>query len=425
MDMTGQMPRKIFWGWYVVAGAFITIGINYGARYSFGIFLKPMCEDLGWSRSVVSFAMSLAILFYGIGSILSGRLLDRFAPRWLIMAGGALAACGFVLTTFISAPLQLYIVFGVIYGFGASFFGIATCLSSVGKWFVQKRGVAIGITSIGIGVGTMILAPLAGAIVKHFDWKTGFLVLGITIVALCTAVSLFLMGRTYPEKYGLLPDGAARPPGKAEAPPVAAKLSYGRIARLLLKDSRFWIIVLCFGAITTVQMTVFVHQMAYAEGYGIDPVVAASLLGIIGIASIGGRFFFGWLSDRLDDAKHAACIGFGCMAVAMFILLFFHSVECFYLYAGVFGFGYGCLNPMMAILTVDRFGRDIYGTAYGLLIFFTVGIGGSLGPIFGGFVYDVTGSYTRAWQIELAVVIFVTVLIQFLKPARDAAGTPK
>jgi MFS family permease len=88
----------------------------------------------------------------------------------------------------------------------------------------------------------------------------------------------------------------------------------------------------------------------------------------------------------------------------------------------VFGFGYGCLNPMMAILTVDRFGRDIYGTAYGLLIFFTVGIGGSLGPIFGGFVYDVTGSYTRVWQIELAVIIFVTVLIQFLKPARAGAA---
>ena len=91
MDMTGQTPRKIFWGWYVVAGAFITIGINYGARYCFGVFLKPMCEELGWSRSVVSFAASLVFLVYGTGGILSGHLLDRFAPRWLITAGATIA----------------------------------------------------------------------------------------------------------------------------------------------------------------------------------------------------------------------------------------------------------------------------------------------------------------------------------------------
>jgi MFS family permease len=425
MDAAGQARRRLFWGWSVVEGAFITIGLNYGDRYSFGVFLKPMCDDLGWSRSVVSFALSLAILFYGIGSILSGRLLDRFAPRWIITAGAALAAAGFVLTPYISTPLQLYIVFGVIYGLGASFFGIAACLSSVGKWFVRKRGVAIGITSIGIGVGTMLLTPLAGAIVKYFDWKTGFVVLGAVIFLLCTAVAQFLMGRTYPEKYGLLPDGAAKPPERADAPPDEAKPSYGQTVRLLLKDSRFWIIVVSFGGAGTAQMTVFVHQIAYAEEYGIDPVAAAALIGIIGIGSIAGRFFFGWLSDRLSDAKHSAGIGFSCMAAAMVILLLFHSLEFFYLFACLFGFGYGCLNPVMAILVMDRFGRNVSGTAYGLIAFFVVGIGGSLGPIFGGFMYDVTGSYTRAWQISLAVLVFVAALVEFLKPARDAAAVPK
>jgi len=422
IKVENQAPRKIFWGWYVVAGAFITIGINYGARYSFGVFLKPMCEDLGWSRSVVSLALSLAILFYGIGSVLSGRLLDRFAPRWIITAGAAMAALGFFLTPFISTPLQLYLVFGVIYGLGASFFGIATCLSSVGKWFIRKRGVAIGITSIGIGVGTMILTPLAGAIVKYFGWKAGFFFLGTAILVLCTVVSQLLMGRTNPEDYGQLPDGAARPPGRAEEPPAAPKPSYGQIARLLLKDSRFWIIVVSFGGAGMAQMTVFVHQIAYAEEYGVDRIVAASLIGIIGIASIAGRFFFGWLSDRLSDAKHSAGIGFACMAVAMVTLLFFHSLEFFYLFACLFGFGYGCLNPVMAILVVDRYGRNISGTVYGLIAFFVVGIGGSLGPIFGGVVYDLTGSYTYAWQIGAAGLFFVALLIEFLKPARTEAA---
>ncbi len=425
MDVEGRAPRKIFWGWYVVVGAFITIGVNYGARYSFGVFLKPMCEDLGWSRSVVSFAASLAILSYGTGSILSGRLLDRFAPRWIITAGCALAAFGFILTPFITTPFQLYLVYGVLYGLGASFMGATVGISSVGKWFNRKRGVAIGIATMGIGVGTMVLTLLAGIVVKFFDWKTGFVVLGILIFVLCTIVSQFFMGKTHPEEYGLLPDGATAPPGKPERLPDRTTPSYRETSGLLLKDSRFWMLAVCFGFAIMTHMTVFIHQVAYAESYGIDRVVAASSLGIIGIASIVGRFFFGWLSDRLDDPKHSACLGFACMAAAVTILMLLHSIEYFYLYACLFGFGYGSLSAMIPILTVDRFGRRISGTAFGLITFFTTGLGGSLGPVAGGLVYDLTGSYTHAWQINLAGLIFVTALIQFLKPARDREAVQK
>jgi sugar phosphate permease len=411
-------PRKMFWGWYVVAGAFITIGINYGARYCFGVFLKPMCEDLGWSRSVVSFAMSLAALCYGIGGILSGRLLDHFAPRWIIAAGSAIAAFALILTPFISTPLQLYIVYGVIYGMGESFFGAAVCMTSVGKWFIQKRGVAIGITSTGIGVGTMLLTPLAGVIVKYFDWKTGFILLGIVVFVLCTVLSQLFLGRTRPEDYGLFPDGATTPPGNVAQPSDARPPSYGQTARFLIKDSRFWIINVCFGFPTMAFMTVFAHQVAYAEGFGIDRIAASSSIGIIAVMSIAGRFFFGWLSDRIGDAKHSACLGFTCMCVGMIILLLFHSIGFFYLFACLFGFGYGSLSTMIAFLTVDRFGREISGTAYGLISFFAVGLGGSFGPILGGIIYDTTGSYTFAWQVNLAGLVLVMALIQFLKPAQ-------
>jgi sugar phosphate permease len=419
MEEERLAPRKLFWGWCVVAGAFITIGINYGTRYCFGVFLKPMCEDLGWSRSVVSFAMSLATLFYGIGGIFAGSLLDRFAPRWIIAAGSAFAALGLVLTPFISTPLQLFIVYGVIYGIGSSFYGSTVTVSSVGKWFIRKRGVAIGITSSGIGVGTLLLTPLAGVIVTYFDWKTGFIVLAIVVFVLCTALSQLLMGRTRPEDYGLLPDGATTPPVHLEPPPDVRKSSYWQTARFLLKDSRFWMINVCFGFATMTFMTVFAHQVAYAEEYGIDRIAAASSIGIIGIMSIAGRFFFGWLSDRVSDAKHTTCLGVACMSVAMIILLLFHSIEFFYLYAFLFGFGYGSLSPMIIILTVDRFGRDISGTAYGLIAFFVMGLGGSFGPILGGIIYDATGSYTFAWQINLVCLILVMVLIQFLKPAHS------
>lgn len=417
--MGKQAPRKIFWGWFIVAGAFIILCMNYGTRYCFGVFLKPMCEELGWSRSVVSFAMSLYLLFYGIGGILGGRLLDRFAPRWIIAAGSAVAAFALILTPFITTPLELYVVYGVMYGIGASFFGNVVCASSVGKWFIQKRGIAIGTMLIGISVGTMLLTPLAGVIVKYFDWKTGFIVLGIATFVICTVLSQFFMGRTRPEDYDLLPDGARKPPTHLERPPDVRKASYWQTTRFLLKDSRFWIINVCFGFATMVIFSVFVHQVPYAEEYGIGRIAAASSLGIIAIVSIAGRFFFGWLSDRIGDTKHSACLGFACMSVAMIILLFFHSIEFFYLYVCLFGFGYGSITTMLNILTVDRFGRDISGTVLGLISFYAVGLGGSLGPICGGIIYDTTGSYTLAWQINLAILILVTVLIQFLKPAHS------
>jgi len=422
VDVDRQAPRKIFWGWYVVAGAFITVAINYGARYSFGVFLKPMCEDLGWSRSVVSFAMSLYFFFYGVGGVIAGRLLDLFAPRWIIAAGSLVTAGGFFLTPFVSTPPQLYLVYGVLCGISSSFFGSVVCISSVGKWFIRKRGLAIGITSMGIGFGTMLLTPLAGAIVKYFNWQTAFFVLAGAIFVVCTGLSQYFMGKRRPEDYGLFPDGVAMM-RQWEPPDDTRKSSYWETARLLMKDSRFWIINICFGFATMSVMTVFAHQVSYVEEYGFDRIVAASTLGALAVASIAGRVFFGWLSDRFGDPRHAACLGFACMTAAMTILLFFHSLEFFYLYACLFGFGYGSLTAMYAILNINRFGMEIAGTAIGLTNFFGTGLGGCLGPIFGGIIYDTTGSYTLAWQVNLTLLVGVTVLVEFLKPAlaREAA----
>jgi MFS transporter, OFA family, oxalate/formate antiporter len=415
MDAKKRASRKIFWGWYVVAGAFIVLGVNYGARFCFGVFLKPMCEDLGWSRFVVSVAASLAVLFYGIGSIFSGRLLDRFAPRWIITTGAVSAALGFILARFVSTPLQFYLAYGILFGLGSSCLGVVVCNSSVGKWFLLKRGIAIAISTNGIGIGILILTPLAGIIVKIFDWQTGFTVLGVAVLVLCVAVSQLLMRRTYPEDYGLLPDGDTTMPTEAVPSPDGRKLSFRQATRLLLRDSRFWIIASCFNLAFTVEMCVFVHQIAYAEQHGIDPVAAASAMGIISVTSIASRFFYGWLSDRIGDPKFTACLGFAITAVGIGILLFAKTVGIFYLFALVYGFGWGSNGVMIAILTADRFGREVLGTAYGLVTFFAAGLGGSIGPILGGLIYDIFGSYFYAWLMNFGMMIFVTFLILLLK----------
>ena len=172
--MMDKRGRGIFWGWYVVFGALFIMAVNYGTRFIFGVFVAPMAEDLHWSRSAVSAGMSFLVLFYGIGGIFTGRLVDRIAPRWTITCGACLMAAGLFSTTLVREPWQFYVTYGLLGGTGAACFGVVVCNSSVGKWFVRRRGLALGTSSVGLGVGTMLLAPLAGFIVKNWGWRAGF-----------------------------------------------------------------------------------------------------------------------------------------------------------------------------------------------------------------------------------------------------------
>ncbi len=409
---------KFYWGWYVVAGAFFILGVGYGARYCLGVFVKPMSIEQGWPVSVVSIAASIMIFFYGVGSIFSGRLLDHVAPKWIITLGAILFGSGFILAPLLTQPWQLYIVYGVLCGLGSSCMGAVVCGATVSKWFVRKRGKVIGIASIGIGLGTMLLAPLAGYIVKVYSWQAGFVLLGVIIIIVGVAVAQISMGRTRPEDYGMLPDNDISPNDPGDLSEEAAA-PFNISALSILRDSRFWVMTACYSLAVMVWASISVHQVAYALDQGIDGIVAASAVGLIGITSIAGRYFFGVLSDRAPDAKYLAALGFGVMSLAMLVLLLTRSAEFFYLYAVLFGFGYGSMAPLMPFLMADRFGRHILGSAYGLMIFFTAGLGGSLGPVLAGYIYDRFGSYAYAWQINIVALVLVAMFILRLKP-RDA-----
>lgn len=409
----------MFWGWYVMLGAFLILGVSYGARYCLGIFVKPMSEDYGWSRTVISSAASIMIFIYGIGGIFSGRLLDHTAPRWILTAGAVLIAAGFILVAFVKQPWQFFLAYGLLCGLGSACFGAVVCSTTISKWFVRKRGFAIGLASIGTGLGTMLLVPLTGEIVIRWGWQAGFIFLGVLTLVIGLAASQIFMGKTKPEDYGLLPDGDQERPGGADPAPddVPGKLSL----KPLLADNRFWYLTVSYGLAVMVWASVSVHQVAYALDRGIDALSAATAVGFIGVASIAGRFFFGSISDRVKDAKYLAAWGFITMASALTVLLFAETEGLLYLYAILFGFGYGAMAPLMPFLLADRFGRHIMGSAYGLMIFFTAGIGGGIGPFLGGVVYDLAGSYDYAWGINILALVFVAFLILKVK-AREKAS---
>lgn len=409
-------PEKgIYWGWFVVAGSFLILAMNYGSRYCFGVFIKPMFEEYGWSMALLSLGASLNLFMYAAGGILSGRLLDRLAPRWIMTIGAVLTGTGFVLTGFLRSPLELYLYYGILCGLGSAGIGVVVSSSSVGKWFEKKKGLAVGVTTMGIGFGTLVLTSLAGYMVGHFGWRTGFVLLGGLIVLIGVTLSQVLMGKRTPEDHGWLPDGiplamdAGNPP--VESPPRENRFFSQRAFRTV----PFWVMVLCFSIAVMAEMTAFVHQVSYGENLGIDRIIAASSIGLIGMASIFGRFFFGWFSDRLKDPKYSASLGFLIMALGIFLLIRVEGASDLLVYAAVFGFGYGSLAPMMPILLYDRFGRRILGSTYGFLTFFVVGFGGGIGPFLGGWLFDRFGTYVYGWTVNLVLLFGAAVLMLFLK----------
>ena len=406
-----EKNQQIFWGWFIVMGAFFVMSINYGARYCFGVFLKPMADEFSWSRSTISLAATINMLVYSFGAVFVGRMLDRIAPRWIITVGAAIAACGYILASLVSTPLGFYITYGLMVGLGSTGMGVVVCTSSVGKWFIKKRGLAIGITSMGISFGTISLTPLAGYVVNFFDWNIGLLALGVIIFMIGLIVSQTLMRKTHPEAYGLLPDG-----DKIAIPhqtPITQ--SVHRISTLtILKDSRFWTLAVCQGLAVMLVMSVFMHQVAYATDNGIGKLAAATSLAAVSLTGFIGQFLFGLLSDRLKDPKYALFLGISVMLTGMILLINARSVRDLYIYALIYGFGYGSMAPVAPIIIAHRFGRYVMGSIYGLLTFF-IGIGGSIGPILGGLIYDHFGSYRHLWVTNIIVLGVVAIAILTLK----------
>ena len=413
-----EKNQKIFWGWYIVGGAFLVMAINYGARSCFGVFLKPMSAEFGLSRSVISMAAAINMLVYSFCAIFVGRMLDRIAPRWIITAGALIAAVGYIMTGFVNTPFGLYISYGVMVGLGSAGMGVVACSSSVGKWFITKRGLALGIASMGISLGTVLLTPLAGYIVVMFNWRFGLMALSFIMLFVGVFVSQTLMRKTHPEAYGLLPDGdQISVTSQSMSPPAVHKIS----SMTLFRDSRFWTLAVCQGLAVMISMAVFVHQVAFATDNGISKMAAASSLAAISLTGFMGQFFFGWITDRIRDPKYGSFIGVSFMLAGSIILLNVESILQLYMAALVYGFGYGSLAPMLPLLIADRFGRHVMGSIYGLLTFF-VGTGGAIGPVLGGVIYDKFGSYHYLWLINIIVLSVIAIAFLTLKKGKQYAA---
>src|SRR5580765_7355220 len=283
-------PPGIFHGWFVVAGAFAVTFVGFGCAYTFSAFLESLQRDFGASRGSVSLVFSLAgFLYFGLG-IVSGPLADRFGSRRLAVIGMLLAGLGLVAASAARSLFEVYAAYGLGVGLGVGC-AYVPAVGAVQRWFVRRRGLASGLAVSGIGVGTLVMPPLASLLIAALGWRGAYLALG-TLAAIAGA-GMALLIENDPRERGLGPDGDPPHPAGEAAGTAGASL------REAVRSRRFVglyaaCLVCSFGLFVP-----FVHLVPYALDHGVDPSWAVLLLSVVGVGSTGGRFFLGGLADRM------------------------------------------------------------------------------------------------------------------------------
>lgn len=409
-DWRARLP--FFYGWLIVGGSLLALGLTYSVMYSFSVFYVALLEEFGWGRGEAAGVYSVFMILTGIGALGAGALADRFGPGRVIACGAILLAGGLLICSRVTELWHLYLAFGVLAGLGVSAAGWTPCVIVISRWFSVRLGFALGIASGGIGVGIMVVVPLVQLLISSFGWRAAYVSLaGIVLFGLLPVSLLLLRGR--PEDLGQTVDGGAvvsadtKAGGRARANREMVVVDAEWAGRkwtvgMAVKTTRCWLLaaVKLLGGIAT-QM-VFVHQVVYLVEGGYDRMLAASVVGLIGLLSVGAKVFWGWAADTIGR-ETTYTLGCAAMVLAVGLLGLTRVIPLpamLYLYAVIFAIGYAVSAPLWPVVTADLFAGRNFGAIYGFITLFS-GFGNAVGAWLGGFVYDLTGSYAIAFGVAV------------------------
>lgn len=373
----------VFYGWFVVAAAFAVTLVGFGSAYTFSAFVAPLQSEFAASRGSVSLVFSLAgFLYFGLG-VLSGPLADRWGARSLAVAGMVLIGLGLALAGMARTLTEVYIAYGLGVGLGVGL-SYVPVLGTVQRWFIRRRGFASGIAVSGIGVGTLVMPPLAAVLIESFGWRGAYFTLGGLAVLIGVGMSLLLVHQ--PQDRGVGPDGDPMQTVSHTGPPAGfAVVEAVRSPRFI---GLYIACLLCsFGVFVP-----FAHLVPYAMDHGIKPTDAVYLLAVIGLGSTAGRFLLGGLADRLGRRVSLLAMFIG-MALAMLIWLIARDLWLLVIFALAYGIFYGGWVAMLPAIVMDDFGGRNVGSLIGIL-YTSVAFGTLVGPTAAGYAFDLNRSYT-------------------------------
>jgi MFS family permease len=403
---------RLFYGWIVVAGAFLVLFMAYGTQYAFGVFFAALVDEFGWSRASLSGVFSLYAFTYAAFALVSGRLTDRWGPRAVIAVGGVLLGLGLIAMSGVTALWQPYVCYGLVAALGMST-AYVPCNATVAKWFTRRRGLAIGLASAGGSLGTFALPPVAHFVVSRLGWRWAYVAFGAAILLALNALAILM--RRDPETMGLAPDGDPRPAGATGLGARPADWTTGRAVR----TRTFWLLFAVFGATWIPVFVPLVHLVPMARGLGVSPLLAATLVSALGGAALVGRLLMGGASDRIGR-RPALAIALLMQAGAFVGFALARDLPALYAASLVFGFSYGAGSTLFPAAVADFFGREQAASLAGLLF----GMAGSMaawGPLAAGFIYDRAGDYHLAWWLGAGFNLLALGLLVFARPPAPAA----
>ena len=412
--MTDNAPGEIFYGWWVVAAAFLNLFFVVGIIfYGFPVFYAPFVESLGFTRAQVTQGFFLGFLIVGLPSgLLAGAVIDRIGARWLIVAGTAFVGISVLLMARMTKLWQ-YEALCVLEVLGYVFAGPIANQVLVSRWFRARRGRAMGIAYLGLGSGGAVAPLLINYLIRTYGWRNALEIIAITLMAVMFPIGIWVT-RSTPEEISLLPDG------EASNPTSTATVTGRRVAEAA-KTRNFWLILLgstlAIGAIGAVIQ----HFILFLKDQGYSATVASRFSTGLLAASLAGRVLVGYAVDRVSK-KNAMALFYFFIGASVLLLGMAKQPVAAWTFAIIFGFSMGADYMLVPLVTAESFGTGSLGKLLALII-----MGYSLGqwgmPWVVGKIFDARHSYDLAWKLVAAAGMLGGLAIYAVSPRREKAAS--
>ncbi len=414
----GRPP--IFYGYWLVGAAFIGQMVSAGMQsYIFGAFLKPMADDLDWTRAEFTLARTVGMVVTALIGLYIGGAVDRRGGRLLMQVGIVVLAVALFACSYVTELWQWIVLNGVILSIGAAMIGNLVVNVTLAKWFVEKRGRAVGFAAMGVSFAGITIAPLCTLLIDEFGWPAAWRILAAGSLVLILPIS-FLMRRA-PEDYGLHPDGKTEAQVAAGGGARAAADYASSFTRAeAIRTPAFYLVVFAFGLGVLSVATIVVQTIPYMTDAGYSARTAALMVTLPSIPSFALKPVWGYLIDR-TDVQRLSVIGFIIAAISLTVIVF--SVRAGFtpgVFIGFFflGCGWGGYIPLQEVVWAAFFGRRYLGAVRSAALPITLAIG-AVSPLLTSLYYDVVGNYDGAF-LGIAVCALIAVVLMLLakKPVR-------
>ena len=412
-----------FYGWVLVAVAFVTMAVGVNARTAFSLLFPPILAEFGWDRGMTAGAFSFGFAVSAVVTPWVGRLMDARGPLLVVELGAFAMGCGLLLAAFVDQPWQLYLTLGALVGGGVN------CLAYTGQslyltnWFVRRRGLALSIAFSGVGIGSITILPWLQSRIEHAGWRSACWSLGILVLALLGPLNLLLKHR--PEDSGLGPDGtsaAGTLPDRAENIVDHRWAAVDWTLRRAARTTRFWWIAIAYFGGLFAWYAVQVHQTKYLTEIGFSTADAAWALGLVSLVAVPGQIALGHLSDRIgrEWVWTIGNGGFVLCCTALILLSDWPTTLLLYVMVVAQGtLGYS-LTSVMGAIPAEIFAGRHFGSIFGTVMLSAI-LGGATGPWLAGALHDLTGSYKAAFWVSILASLISAAAIWLAAPGKVRA----